>query len=99
MRLLFTLAALVLIAVTLGTAPSHAQQGGATLPIPQPVPTLPGQSVNACMINCNTAAGNCQGSCQNVAIGTATNPQCFINCTAAQTVCQANCSTTTTTGR
>ena len=108
MRLLFTLVALVVIAVTLAMAPSHAQQGGATLPIPQPVPTLPGQSLNACLITCNTQVGTCQGSCQslssglvgavNTVVGTTTNAtQCYLNCTAQQTICASNCSATTST--
>jgi len=95
MRRGFAFLVVVTFIICAGAATSRAlaQQGGATLPIPQPAPTLPGQGFNACMVNCNTQAGNCQGSCQSTAPGT--NPQCFINCTAAQTVCQANCSTAT----
>jgi hypothetical protein len=96
MRLLFTLLALAAIAA--GTVSSMAddgrirlaQQGGVTVPIPQPTPTLPTQGLNNCMSSCNTQVGNCQFVCQNAPAGT--NPQCYINCTAQQTICQSNCS-------
>jgi hypothetical protein len=96
MRFLFTLA--VLAAIAAGGVSSMAgdgrirlaQQGGATVPIPQPVPTLPQQGLNNCMSSCNTQVGNCQGVCQNAPPGT--NPQCYINCTSQQMICQTNCS-------
>ena len=98
MRLLFTLLVMVAMAASAVSSVADdgrirlAQQGGATLPIPQPTPTLPAQGLNNCMSACNTQVGFCQSACQNVAVGGATNPQCFINCTQTQTVCQANCS-------
>jgi len=96
MRLLFTLLALAAIAAGAMSSKADdgrirlAQQGGVTVPIPQPTPTLPGLGLTNCMASCNTQVGNCQGVCQNAPPGT--NPQCYISCTTQQTVCQSNCS-------
>jgi hypothetical protein len=96
MRLLFALLALATIAAGAVSSMADdgrirlAQQGGVTVPIPQPTPTLPVQALNNCMASCNNQGGNCQGVCLNAPPGS--NPQCFINCTAQQSVCQANCS-------
>jgi hypothetical protein len=84
-----------------------AQQTVVVPPVPPSLPSIQPQiqAFTACVLNCDTAAGMCQGGCSvnnSPALLAATPPpgirpdptalsQCYLSCTNQQLVCKQTC--------
>jgi hypothetical protein len=83
-----------------------AQQTVTVPPVPPSLPSIQPQfqAFTACVMNCDTTAGMCQGGCSvsnsplaaaTPAAGPRPDPnalsQCYLNCTSQQLVCKQGC--------
>jgi hypothetical protein len=98
-RVRLTISVLILC---LGWTPAQAQQ--TFTPPPPPPPGLPSiqpqtQAYTACIMNCDTASGGCQGACSVanspdrtiVAGAHETLNQCYLSCTSTLLQCKQAC--------
>jgi hypothetical protein len=90
----------------LGWTPAQAQQTVIAIPPPPGLPSIlpQTQAFTACVMNCDTTVGLCQGACSVnnsiassaiLAGGTRPDPhaltQCYLNCTSQQLSCKQAC--------
>jgi len=97
--------AVCLVIASLGCAMAQTQTPTVAPPTPLPSPLPRGLNYYSCVMNCDTRAGTCQGSCSvsnspNTTFGATTagarpDPgalsQCYLACTNQQLACKQAC--------
>ena len=97
-RVWLTIGVLILC---LGWTPALAQQTVTPIPPPPGLPSIipQTQAFTACVMNCDTASGACQGACSvsnSPALTSAAGAhealtQCYLSCSSQQLVCKQGC--------
>ena len=94
-------AAVLILGVLWASAQTLAQQTVTPIPPPPGLPSIipQTQAFTACVMNCDTASGACQGACsvsnspaQTSAVGAhEALTQCYLSCSSQQLVCKQGC--------